>query len=253
MTSQDTFLSCYRGNQSPIRHAAYMRMAKVLLLQELISHIGVGLERKSIFDYGFGSGTFFRACPASSHLFGVELDEVTVREVTSMLRNRRFDNVNLDTIRIENWSGHPFLQRTYDLIICSHVLEHLPHPAPFLARLSTCIKPDGYVLALVPINERKRDPHHVREVNQSMVSDWLTGAGLELAAWIETDSWLYWIQPLFTHNSGFFHMLAQGISLGLGTTAMAIGHSRWFGLSRAFERLSNSRPTQAAFAIRQKR
>lgn len=253
MASQDTFLSCYRGNQNPIRHAAYMRMSKVLLLKELLSHMGISLERKSVFDYGFGSGTFFRVCPASSHLFGVELDDVTVREVASMLRNRGLENVNLDTIQIENRSDHLFFQRKYDLIICSHVLEHLPDPASFLARLGTCIESGGHLLALVPINERKRDPHHVHTVNQSMVRDWLAGTDLELATWIETDSWLYWIQPLFTHNSGFNHMLAQGISLGLGTTAMTIGHHNWFRLSRVFERLSKSLPTQAAFAIQRKR
>ena len=35
MPSQETFLTCYRGNQGWLRHAAYMRMSKVLLTLEL--------------------------------------------------------------------------------------------------------------------------------------------------------------------------------------------------------------------------
>src|SRR6266550_1123226 len=66
---QETFLTCYRGTQTDLRHAAYMRMAKVLLIQFLLAKWEVSLDARRILDYGFGAGTFFRYCPQSSQLF----------------------------------------------------------------------------------------------------------------------------------------------------------------------------------------
>jgi hypothetical protein len=62
-----------------------MRMAKVLLALYICRKAGISLDRKSIFDYGFGAGTFFRYCPGSSRLSGVEIDPVNVEEVKNML------------------------------------------------------------------------------------------------------------------------------------------------------------------------
>src|SRR5438105_4257037 len=79
--AQEDFLTCYRGRQTILHHIAYMRMSKVLLALHLCEGAGLSLENKSIFDYGFGAGTFFRYCPPSSRLFGVEMDPENVAGV----------------------------------------------------------------------------------------------------------------------------------------------------------------------------
>ena len=81
MASQKVFETVYRSCQSFLHHMAYMRMAKVLLTQQVLQKAGVSLNEKSVFDYGFGAGTFFRYCPRSTRLFGVEIDPVNVAEV----------------------------------------------------------------------------------------------------------------------------------------------------------------------------
>src|SRR4051812_40275231 len=68
---QEDFLTCYRGRQSALHHASYMRMAKVLFALSLCEEAEIGLEDRDILDYGFGAGTFYRYCPRSSRLFGV--------------------------------------------------------------------------------------------------------------------------------------------------------------------------------------
>src|SRR5688500_5179732 len=101
MASQETFLTCYRGNQGALRHMAYMRMAKVLFLQKLLDDADISLENKRVFDYGFGAGTFFHVCPRSASLFGVELDEHAVQEVTRSVRNAGFESVDLQRLELE--------------------------------------------------------------------------------------------------------------------------------------------------------
>ena len=248
--SQESFLSCYRGRQGALNHLAYMRMSKVLLLRALLAAEQVNLGGMDVFDYGFGAGTFFRYCPSDSRLFGVELDAVCVSEVTAMLRSRGVKSIRLEPLQLETWESHPLLQTEYDVVICSHVLEHLEDPIHFLRRMRPCVRADGWFLALVPVHERRPDPHHVQAMSREVVEGWLPGTGFELVRWMESDHWLYWPQPLFTHSDGWRHRLAQGISFALGAVGTAIGPGPWFGLGKAFGSVTGSHPTQAAFILR---
>jgi 2-polyprenyl-3-methyl-5-hydroxy-6-metoxy-1,4-benzoquinol methylase len=230
---------------------AYMRMAKVLFLQRLIDEAGISLEHKRIFDYGFGAGTFFHVCPQSASLSGVELDPVAVQEVAASVRAAGFKRVDLQPLEIERWSEHPLLQdRQYDVIVCSHVLEHLPDPISYLRKMRDCLAPGGAFLALVPINERKPDPHHQLVVTRSVVDEWARESGFAIALYAEDDPWIYWSQPLFTFQHGLKHKLAQGISLALGVPATLLGYKRWFSVGRAVRAVTGSRPMQAGFVLR---
>src|SRR4051794_31593970 len=162
-------MTCYRGRQSALHHASYMRMCKVLFALNLCERAGISLDDKNIFDYGFGAGTFYRYCPPTSHLFGVELDAENVSAVREMLRRRDYPHIDLRTIDIDNWFEHPLVARTYDVVLCSHVLEHLADPVSFLTVIRDCLGTSGVFVGLVPINEREMDPHHVQVVDRGTV------------------------------------------------------------------------------------
>jgi SAM-dependent methyltransferase len=246
---QEDFLSCYRGRQASLHHMAYMRMAKVLLALYLCQKAGIILENKSIFDYGFGTGTFFRYCPPSSRLSGVELDSENVFAVQSMLRKRGLLKTDLHPIDIQFWSEHPLLKKRYDIVLCSHVLEHIADPVSFLERMRDCIDTGGVFIGLVPINERKIDPHHVQEVNRRKIEEWAELAGLQINMWLEADPWLYWVQPIFASRNKGTHLIAEMISVSLGVPATAMGPQMWFRLGNLFGWLTRSLPTQAAFVL----
>lgn len=247
--SQDVFLNCYRGNQGAIRHAAYMRVSKVLVLLHVLRTIRFDLSGRAVFDYGFGAGTFFRHCPRSAKLFGVELDSETVREVREMLLRRRHDVGELSAVKIETWQEHALFSRQYDCVVCSHVLEHLDQPSELVRRFQECLKPGGVVIALLPINERVRDARHVQTIRRDVVESWLGSTDLKITEWLELDSWLYWLQPLFTTESGWRHRVAQAISLTLGPVALALGPRLWFRAGDFLGRLTASRPTQVAVVL----
>lgn len=252
LSGQEAFKTCYRGRKGPLYHAAYMRMGKVLLAQRILRSAGIGLTQKHIFDYGFGAGTFYRYCPTSTRISGVEQDPVVCQEVTDMLAKRGFRDVELQPIEIEHWKEHPLLQRSYDIFLCSHVLEHLPDPVDFLKTVRPCVEADGVFLGLVPINERAENPHHVQKVDRAVVERWAADAGYEVAYYEENDPFLYWAQPLFTVDSGWKHKLAQAMSLDLGVSATLAGERLWFAWGKVFGKLTLSKPTQAAFVLRRK-
>jgi 2-polyprenyl-3-methyl-5-hydroxy-6-metoxy-1,4-benzoquinol methylase len=250
VSRQAIFETVYRGRQSFLHHCAYMRMGKVLLARRILRLAGIGLTQKDIFDYGFGAGTFYRYCPTSAPLRGVEQDPVVCQEVTQMLAGRGHRQVELQSIEIECWKDHPLLQKAYDVFLCSHVLEHLPDPVDFLRTVRPCVKPDGVFLGLVPINERASNPHHLQVVDRSVVESWAADAGYEVAYYEENDPFLYWAQPLYTVTSGWKHKLAQAMSLDLGLSATLVGERLWFAWGKVFGKLTFSKPTQAAFVLR---
>src|SRR5262245_26799036 len=120
MARGDVFSHVYRGRQSDLHHMAYLRMSKVLLALHVLELMRFDLASRSIFDYGFGAGTFFRYCPTSARLYGVETDHENVSATRGMLERRGHQNPTLATIEVDRWSVHPLLDRRYDLVLCSH-------------------------------------------------------------------------------------------------------------------------------------
>lgn len=250
--SQEAFKSCYRGRRGLLFHAAYMRMGKVLFILRMLRSAGVDLSGKSVFDYGFGAGTFYRYCPKDTLLYGVEQDPIVSRETADSLRSRGHAAVDLQPIDIGNWREHPLLRKSYDVFLCSHVLEHMQDPVDFLKTVRGCVKQDGIFLGLVPINERSPNPHHVQTVDRALVQQWAPSAGYDVVQYEENDPFLYWAQPLYTAASGWRHKLAQAMSLDLGLSATLFGERLWFAWGKVFAKLTFSKPTQAGFVLRPK-
>jgi 2-polyprenyl-3-methyl-5-hydroxy-6-metoxy-1,4-benzoquinol methylase len=250
MASQEIFDSCYRNRQKPIHHMAYMRMCKVLLALKMLRRAKVNLESADIFDYGFGAGTFYRYCPQSAALHGVEVDKENVRAVAEMLRERGYLKVDLQALDVASWADHPLFERQYDVILCSHVLEHLEDPVSLLRKFTTSLKPGGVIVALLPINERVLNPHHVAPVDRNTIQRWAGAADLQVADYLEDDPWIYWLQPLYATESRWQHKVAQAVSLGLGLPATACGEQLWGAASRVFGLATASKPTQAGVILR---
>lgn len=247
--SQERFETVYRGRQSFWHHASYMRMAKVLFGLWMLQKSKFHAENKKIFDYGFGAGTMFRFFPKNAQLFGVEQDPKTCQEVAQTLEAAGFRHVHLAPIKVGQEDSNPLLSATYDLVILSHVLEHLPDPAGFLRKMKGCLSLSGMILGLVPINERASNPHHLQLVDYDTVKTWAAVAGFKILGYAEGDPWLYWWQPLYTHDRGWRHIVAKGVSLGLGIPATFCGPQLWHFFGKFAGKLFSARPTQAAFPL----
>jgi ubiquinone/menaquinone biosynthesis C-methylase UbiE len=119
-----------------------------------------GIEVESVFDGGCGEGFILNelnlARPIKS-CFAIDLDE---NEVIDASRNLPFCNV-----RQGNLYQVPFQDNSFDLVICSEVLEHLDNPGKGLQELHrVCRK---YALLSVP-----REPVW-RMMNIARFSYWL--------------------------------------------------------------------------------
>ena len=206
---------------------AYLRLCKVFVILEAIRRKGITLDGKRVFDYAFGAGTFFRHCPKSAHLSGVELDSVTVDEVSAALVADDRQHFDLQAISPENWRSHPLLALKYDVVVCSHVLEHMENPTELLSALGECLAPQGTIIALVPVNEIRANPHHVQVARREKMGKWAASAGLHFSDYFECDRIGWPMQPLLASDKGTLHLLARITSLAVGVPFALLGLTAW--------------------------
>jgi 2-polyprenyl-3-methyl-5-hydroxy-6-metoxy-1,4-benzoquinol methylase len=138
-----------------------------------------------VLDYGFGHGCFLLKLPRKCEAFGIEISENAVRNLgaANRLRGRKM---------------HLYLQEdfktltaglTFEFIICSHVLEHVPDDGEIVRLFSEKLAPNGKLLLNLPINEVWLDPKHVRSFTQVSITDLLEAHGLRVEkTWI-CDRW----------------------------------------------------------------
>lgn len=103
-------------------------------------------DRLSILDVGCGTGDLLTAPLADGghEVIGVDFHALSIEEASRrhMLPNLAFRCCQLEQL-VEDES-------TYDLVICSEVLEHVHRPADFLAALRRLVQPDGALIITTP-------------------------------------------------------------------------------------------------------
>jgi SAM-dependent methyltransferase len=62
------------------------------------------------------------------------------------------DPVRRESVVFADVQRLPFRTETFDLVICSHVLEHVPDDSQALGEIRRVLSPEGRALVLVPLN-----------------------------------------------------------------------------------------------------
>ncbi|MDB4985587.1 MAG: hypothetical protein JWN04_765 [Myxococcaceae bacterium] len=100
----------------------------------------------TILDIGCGAGdnaALIKASNPSREIFGI-----TASPSEAVLASRWMTECCVADLESE-FPG-AIIQRSYDAILCSHVLEHLRNPASVVERLAALLKPGGSIVIAVP-------------------------------------------------------------------------------------------------------
>jgi 2-polyprenyl-3-methyl-5-hydroxy-6-metoxy-1,4-benzoquinol methylase len=136
-----------------------------------------------ILDYGFGHGSLLLKFSPKHQLFGCDISEVAVAKFPDIAK---FYNLSVFTFlpkEMEKVIG----KGKFDLIVCSHVLEHLENDLELLMTFKNLLKPNGKLLINLPINEVWVDPNHKRKYTKERVVSILNSLNLTQELIIECD------------------------------------------------------------------
>jgi 2-polyprenyl-3-methyl-5-hydroxy-6-metoxy-1,4-benzoquinol methylase len=81
----------------------------------------------------------------------------------------------------------------FDLICCSHVLEHVPDDVRLLRQFHARLRPRGHLLINLPINEVWDDPNHVRRYSAETAARALEANGFRVEQVVEADALSGWL------------------------------------------------------------
>jgi 2-polyprenyl-3-methyl-5-hydroxy-6-metoxy-1,4-benzoquinol methylase len=141
-------------------------------------------ESVKLLDYGSGWGTFLFALPRGVEAYCFDLADNTVRVTQNVMR---FFGRSVRTI---SWQPDGAITPDdFDIVVCSHVLEHVESDEKLMKQLSQALRPGGWCLINVPINEVWEDPKHVRWYDGDRLEDLMTEAGLHIEISHEEDRW----------------------------------------------------------------
>lgn len=101
-------------------------------------------EESKIIDIGCGDGTFLNELKGK--LFGVDISQNSCVEAERIL-GVNATIVNADARQI------PLQSSSFDIIICSEVLEHIPHAEKAVSEIMRIAKPGAKIIVSIP-NEK---------------------------------------------------------------------------------------------------
>ena len=143
--------------------------------------IGTG---KRILDVGCRDGTLTRYYAPGNEVVGVDVDREALARCAAALA--------IETHWLDIMAGLPFESASFDVVVCSEVMEHLPWPDRAMAEIARVLRPGGVFVGSVPNAfrlknralflagvEYERDPTHLRRFSprglRSLLGRWFTG------------------------------------------------------------------------------
>ena len=125
-------------------HAIPGGLKKLEYLFSVLMQMRRASPRMNVLDVGCGNGSIALAVASLGHdVLGVDISESSIQYARDL---NRYSNARFEVV-----PGSCFdLNESFDLIICSEVLEHLHSPGPLVATMARHLKESGQLLITVP-------------------------------------------------------------------------------------------------------
>ncbi len=140
---------------------------------------GLQMNRVDVLDIGFGAGAMLLCFDPSSRIIGLDYSRTAVDRMRRLAKRRGFQDSHFKT-----WDGMhtplPYPEASFDVVIASHILEHLADDGVMIAEARRLLRVGGHLVVMVPLDDpvnlvRNRD--HLRIYSADTMKRLLTGAG----------------------------------------------------------------------------
>jgi len=120
----------------------------------IIKNLDKKKKLNSILDIGAGAGKLIEEFISKDiKTYAIESDETMIKHMSK--------NININIINFNNLFDEENYQK-FDLIMMSHVFEHINNPIEYLYKLYKIIKEDGYLFIEVPNETEELVSHYIK-------------------------------------------------------------------------------------------
>jgi SAM-dependent methyltransferase len=143
-------------------------------------HVFELLERcrfESLLDVGCGNAELLRLINArfpGRKLAGADLSAVVVEQNAKALPDMRFFVADIENKPLDG---------TFDVVLCTEVLEHLDRPRDAMKHLANAVKPGGHLIVTTPTGHvfpTEKYFGHVRHPRVDELKEWAQSANLDV-------------------------------------------------------------------------
>jgi SAM-dependent methyltransferase len=146
------------------------------LMEDCFRRHAIPFERQRVFELGFGSGELLLRFDVTSEIHGCELSESAVRALEADARIGPYRH----QLVISAPDGFPrFPANDYDVMIASHVIEHVPDDLGTLRLMREHLRPRGWALFFLPLEPPRHNPDHARTYTAAGFTERLRESGFE--------------------------------------------------------------------------
>jgi SAM-dependent methyltransferase len=150
---------------------------RLLLLEEAFRAHDIPFERQRVYELGFGTGSLLLRFDATSTLHGGEISESAVHALRQDPRVSEYRDARFGLCADDGTP--PFFREDYDVVIASHVLEHVPDDLAMLRMLASHTKRGGYGVFFLPLERPRHNPDHARTYTKAGFCRLIADAGYE--------------------------------------------------------------------------
>ena len=147
-------------------------------LREVAALLDLPMDGARVLDVGFGAGHLLRCFPRSCRLHGADVSRSAVEAARGDSRFEGYREARFTHVPEARPEAIP--EGPFDVVLSSHTLEHVPDDAAHLRALRERLRPGGFLLLFVPVEEPGYNPDHVRCYSLDSAKALVRGAGLDL-------------------------------------------------------------------------
>lgn len=164
----------FRRLHDLVRYDARYRL---LLMEETFRSHAIPFERQRVYELGFGTGSMLLRFDATCTLHGAELSHSAIAGLRADPRLADYREARFVACAEDGTPRFP--DRDYDVVIASHVLEHVPDDHRALSLLAEHTRAQGHGLFFLPLERPRHNPDHIRTYTAAGFEQLLRATGWE--------------------------------------------------------------------------
>jgi ubiquinone/menaquinone biosynthesis C-methylase UbiE len=146
------FGSLWTESYTLLSHISYVRASPLrILCQALRRHGATKSSGLRILEYGFGHGIALFRFDRSAFPHGIELSAMAIEAATKKAGERGYQHFEFKEPPLDDPVRILFSSDCFDVVICSHTIEHVYSDNRLLGELCRVLKPGGKCFLLVPL------------------------------------------------------------------------------------------------------